>query len=150
MLSPSRWIKELLDVLRSEEDDEGVGDSAIPKVLTFLTMGSAAFLYIFVEIFLLTGSSLTGSILLLVGVAFVIETLPDVWLYHGPLKQEHSTARKFMEAHYVIELVAYVLLASAVFNWLPFRQFYVYSAFLAVWLVSFIFGEAVVLFIDKP
>jgi membrane protein YdbS with pleckstrin-like domain len=150
MITPSRWIQELQEILASDEDDHGVGNSAAIKAFTLLTLSTAAMRYLFVEGFLAAGSSLSGPIVWLVGIAFFIETLPDIWLYRGPLQQNHPKAKKLVETHYIIEAISYILLLAAVFNLFPYPQFYVYSAFLLLWIFSFLVGEAVVIFLDQP
>jgi hypothetical protein len=142
-------LHRLLELLGlRESDDEDDRPVLYTKVFTLLTLSLAAALYLLVEGALAAGAELAGVYIYLIIAAFIIETLPDLWLYHGPLKKDHPVARKLLRTHYIAEGLAYLFLVAAVFDLLGIGQFLTYSIFMVLWLISFMVGEATTLFLE--
>ncbi len=139
-------LLELLGLRDTDEDDER--PVLFTKVFTLLTLSLAAALYLLVEGALAAGAELSGVYLYLIITAFIIETLPDLWLYHGPLKKDHPAARKLLRTHYIAEGLAYLVLVAAFIDLFGIGAFYTYSIFMVLWLISFMVGEATTLFLE--
>ncbi|MDY6771490.1 MAG: hypothetical protein SV186_06085 [Candidatus Nanohaloarchaea archaeon] len=139
-------IHKLRQRLGLTESDEK-GELFYAKVLTLLALSLAAVLYLLVEGALAAGAQIEGIFLTLVVAGFIVETLPDIWMYVGPLKTEHPLARRLIRIHYGIEAVSYIFLLIAVLDG-PLGQFISYSLFMLLWLTSFVVGEATTLVLD--
>lgn len=139
------FLDRLRRIVRLIREDDGKSLVEYERVIIFLLITIAAFIYLGVYGILLSGGSLTGATLYLVGAAVMFDLLPEVWLLRHARHQDKPVLERLQNTHYWLEIASYLLLAAVVFAPLPVSHFMGYSLFLLVWLAAFLLGEAVMI-----
>lgn len=122
----------------------------IDEVAALTVNTIAAVLYLLTMGLLLSGMPLTGLPLILVLLGAVIDLASEAWLYLRPFQYSGSLVRRMIQAHYVGAGAAYVVLVITLSGVLPRYEFYLYSLFMLLWLLAFVVGEALIIFLDDP
>lgn len=118
------------------------------EIFVLLSNSFAAMLFLLVMGVLLAGGTLTGFTFAAVVLGAIIDLASEVWLFKSPLQYPDARLQQVIRVHYALQVLAYGALVLAVLDVLPVRRFFVYSAFLLLWIVGFVIGEAVVIFMD--
>lgn len=138
-LESARHILELI------YEDDGKSLIEYERVIIFLLITIAGFIYLSILGILAAGNTLAGPVLYLLGAAILFDMLPEIWLLRHAKHQESQVLEKLQTTHYGLEIVSYLTLGLVMFDLLPVSQFIGYSFFLLTWLIAFLVGEAVMI-----
>ncbi|MCJ7429254.1 MAG: hypothetical protein MUP66_02575 [Candidatus Nanohaloarchaeota archaeon QJJ-5] len=132
-------------VLRLIREDDGESLVEYERLVIFLLITIAAFIYLGVLGILVSGQTLTGPVLYVLGAAVMFDLIPEIWLFRHAREQKTPVLKKLQDAHYYLEVCSYLLLGIVVLDLLPISQFMGYALFLLIWLCAFLIGEAVMI-----
>ncbi len=108
-----------------------------------------ALIYLFIYGRILSGSGVTTPIMAAFITALAVDLGSEYWVYTTSFKYDHRLIDSAARIHYLFTGSAY-LIAFTGFLLLPDRMFIAYSAFLVLWLIGFLIGEALLMFLDDP
>jgi len=141
-------LRRVLEKLGLKEKSDHELGSTLEKLLILTTISMAAFIFLFIEGFLASGGALTGGVTLLLIAGVLIDVLPELWMYWIEFRPASPGRKRLFRYHYGLEAVAYVLLLFALFPVGGIPVFAFYTAFMVVWALAFLVGEAVILFLE--
>lgn len=110
------------------------------------TLAAAA--YLLAMGMLLTGMPLHGLPFYLIVVGVLLDLPSEIWLFRRPYQYSNEFLRRVITAHYGLIGAAYLILAIALAGVFPRLTFWLYSAFMVVWMLGFLVGEVIAIFID--
>lgn len=141
-------LRRVLERLGLKEKSDHELGSTLEKLLILTTISMSAFIFLFIEGYLASGGALTGGVTALLIGGILIDILPELWMYWVEFSTASPGRKQLFRYHYGLEAVAYVLLLFALFPVAGIPVFAFYTAFMVVWALAFLVGEAVILFLE--
>lgn len=121
----------------------------IDEVLVMAANTVPALLFLVVYGLILAGHEPGIAVLTLLLSAIGIDLLSEYWVYTTPYRYDSARLERIVHIHTGLLVLAYCVLI-ATFTLLQNQLFLAYSAFLVLWLLSFMIGEALLMFLDDP
>jgi hypothetical protein len=108
-----------------------------------------ALIYLFIYGLILSGAAVTTNILAAFVTALVIDLGSEYWVYSTSFKYNHDLIDTTARIHYLLTGASYIIALTGLFLF-PDQLFTAYSAFLMLWLIGFLIGESLLVFLDDP
>lgn len=141
-------LRRVLEHLGLKEKSDHELGTTLEKLLILTTISMAAFVFLFVEGYLASGGALTGGVAALIVGAVLLDTLPELWMYWIEYRPASPGRRRLFRYHYTLQIIAYAFLLFALFPVAGIPAFTFYTAFMIVWALAFLVGEALILFLE--